>query len=100
LIDHLAIAIKDLDEGVRWYCDYLGFKLVDAVRRLVNYLDEFGPAVQHIALRVPDLSAALAAFPLRIRSMDTPIIEGNGIRRAFLTRAPGSGGFPDIEETR
>ena len=121
LLDHLAIAVPDLEEGIRWYCDNLGFSLLDrrttygdqtsmssAVVKLGSaiivliqghepesqvsrFLTEFGPGVQHIALCVPNIEAAMAHFPGGTMSAATPIIEGDGIRQIFLERTEGSG---------
>ncbi len=88
-IDHVAIAVKDVEEGIRWYCENLGFQLLErrvtkgehtsmrsavvksgaAVVVLIQgdspdsqvsrFIENFGPGVQHLAFAVDDLDAAL-----------------------------------------
>jgi methylmalonyl-CoA/ethylmalonyl-CoA epimerase len=119
-IDHIAIAVDDMNHAISWYCNNLGFDLQD--RRLTSansvsmssavlrsgaativlvqghqpecsinkFIDKFGPGVQHIAFEVSDLFGALKLFPEGTRPEDTDVIEGDGIRQVFLKRTKGS----------
>jgi methylmalonyl-CoA epimerase len=121
VIDHIAIAVEDLEEGVRWYRDCLGFKeverrsttgertgMISAVvvsgptcvvliqgttpeSQVSRFIEQFGPGVQHIAFAVDDMDRALAGLAQGGATRDIPVIEGNGIRQVFLRRDPGSG---------
>jgi methylmalonyl-CoA/ethylmalonyl-CoA epimerase len=120
-IDHVAIAVQDLDVAIRWYSRGLGLSLVErrttkgertsmtsavlkAGRTIIvliqgvepdsqvcRFIEHFGPGVQHLALAVRDLDAALAALQAEGGGSETPIIADDGIRQAFLRRDPGSG---------
>lgn len=129
-IDHIAIAVKDLAEGIEWYTKNLGFELVDqrvtrgefsgmesAVLKLGNavlvliqgtdpksqvsrFIDHFGPGVQHIALSVHDLDEAMQRLESGSGAADTPMIVDAGIRQVFLRRDPGSGVRVELIERR
>jgi methylmalonyl-CoA/ethylmalonyl-CoA epimerase len=120
VLDHVAIAVVDLEESVRWYRDGLGFEVVE--RRLTEgkktamvsavmkrgsaiivlmqgtspdsqvsrFIDRFGPGVQHIALSVDDLDGAVERLKHNGGVVDVGIIEGPGIRQVFLRREPCS----------
>src|SRR5271165_1500136 len=113
-IDHVAIAVTDLDEAVRWYCENLGF--VEVERRLTQgnttammsavmksgaavvvllqgtspdsqvskFVEKFGPGVQHLAFSVTNLDSALERLQQRGAAADIDIVEGVGIRQVFL----------------
>jgi catechol 2,3-dioxygenase-like lactoylglutathione lyase family enzyme len=120
-IDHIAIAVSDLPEAVRWYTSALGFKLLEkrttrgertgmisAVlvsggvvvvlvqgtepeSQVSRFVDAFGAGVQHVAFRVRNLTTAVGRLRQANAAVDTPLIEDEGIRQAFLRRDPGSG---------
>jgi methylmalonyl-CoA/ethylmalonyl-CoA epimerase len=120
-LDHIAVAVEDLEEGIRWYRDNLGFaeierrttrgehtEMISAVMvkgsvcivliqgttpasQVSRFIEEFGPGVQHIALAVDDIDAALENMKTAGGTADIPVIEGEGIRQVFLRRDPGSG---------
>jgi methylmalonyl-CoA/ethylmalonyl-CoA epimerase len=120
-IDHVAVAVADLEEAIRWYTKTLGFRCVErretrgertgmisavmvagaAVIVLIQgmepesqvcrFMQRFGSGVQHLALQVRDFDRALAAIREAGAALDTSIIEGIGLRQAFLRRDPGSG---------
>ncbi|HEY5304808.1 MAG TPA: methylmalonyl-CoA epimerase [Acidimicrobiales bacterium] len=88
-IDHVAIAVRDLDAAIAWYADTLGAKVVhrevvasdgvsealirvgDGFVQLLTptrqdstvaaFLDRRGEGLHHVAYRVADCAAALAA---------------------------------------
>ncbi|MDY6946337.1 MAG: VOC family protein [Pseudomonadota bacterium] len=129
-VDHIAVAVENIDEAVRWYVGKLGFKIVE--RRLTRgehtamlsavltagravlvllqgtsresqvsrFIEEFGPGVQHIALAVTDLDEALRSVTAVGGAADTPMIEDIGIRQIFLRRDPGSGVRVELIERR
>jgi len=88
-MDHVGIAVKNLDEAIHVYRDLLGFKLVgvhvlaerkikialistggetqielvqplDAESTVAKFLETRGEGIHHFAIRVKDIEAALA----------------------------------------
>lgn len=127
-VDHVAIAVEDLETAVSWY-ESLGFTAVE--RRLTEgehtsmisevmkagrvvivllqgtsprsqisrFIEHFGAGIQHLALEVSDLDAALA----RVRDaggVAEALSQDEGIRQAFLRREPGSGVRVELIERR
>jgi methylmalonyl-CoA/ethylmalonyl-CoA epimerase len=120
-IDHIAIAVENIEDSVRFYRDILGFEDVDrrttrgartsmvsAVMRqgastfvlvqgnepdcqVTRFVREFGQGVQHVALRVRSLGTALEAMRRLGINPATDVIEGRGINQVFLERH-GPGG--------
>jgi methylmalonyl-CoA epimerase len=129
-IDHVAIAVADLEEAIRWYRDGLGFQLVErrtthgettsmvsavmssggAIIVLVQgceessqvsrFIQNFRAGVQHLAVSVPDLDAALKQLAKVGGTADVDIIEGAGVRQVFLRRDEGSGVRIELIERR
>ena len=129
-LDHIAIAVTDLDATIRWYTAALGFRLVErretrGERTAMNsavlqagaatvvliqgttpdsqvskFIAKFGAGVQHVAFGVRDLKEAMRVA-LRIGAVaDTEIIEGEGIRQIFLRRDAESGVRVELIERR
>lgn len=120
-VDHLAIAVNDLEAAVAFYRDRLGFR--EAERRTTQgvktgmesavmeggplkivllrgtspesqvsrYVAEYGPGVQHVAFRVTGIADVVADLTERGLAFDTEIIRGAGLTQAFSTRDPISG---------
>jgi methylmalonyl-CoA/ethylmalonyl-CoA epimerase len=129
-IDHVAIAVENLRESIRWYVECLGFTLLEervtsgartsmlsAVlsgggativlvqgtspdSQVSRFIEHYGPGVQHLALRVSDMSKAVARIASSGGALDTTLIEGDGLRQAFLRRDRGSGVRVEITERR
>lgn len=120
-IDHVALAVEDIDASITWYTKALGFSLLDrsdisgdhssmvyAVLKcgsstivlvqgtspesqVSKFIETFGTGMHHIALAVSDLDAALARVSNAGGHTDTPIIADEGIRQTFLHRDPVTG---------
>jgi methylmalonyl-CoA/ethylmalonyl-CoA epimerase len=120
-VDHIAIAVADLEESIDWYTRKLGFRLIErrmtrgertgmisavvvaggAVVVLVQGLEPdsqvskfvsiFGAGVQHVALSVENLEQAMKQVTAAGGVADTPVIQDEGIRQVFLRRDAGSG---------
>ena len=120
-IDHVAIAVRDLDAAITYYGDVLGFELQE--RRQISgrisgmdsavmeaggvkfvlvqgdssesnvsrYIEAYGPGVQHVAIEVPDPQAALDDLRARGADLLTGIIQGPGLDQIFTKREPNSG---------
>jgi methylmalonyl-CoA epimerase len=120
-IDHVAIAVRDLDEAIAYYGGVLGFELKE--RRQISgrisgmdsavmeaggvkfvlvqgdspesnvsrYIEAYGPGVQHVAIEIPDAEEALADMQSRGVDLLTGIINGPGLDQIFTKREPNSG---------
>lgn len=120
-IDHIALAVRDLEASVTWYCGVLGFALVErretrgarsgmssAVLRcgpltfvlmqgsspesqVSAYIEHFGPGVQHVAIEVDDIESVVEALRAAGLVFDTPFIRSAGLTQIFSQRDPRSG---------
>jgi methylmalonyl-CoA/ethylmalonyl-CoA epimerase len=120
-VDHLAIAVDDLEGAVAFYRDRLGFVeverrvtegkktgMVSAVMKggdlkivllkgtseesqVSRYVQEYGPGVQHVAFMVEGIEQVVADLRDRGLLFDTGIIESPGLRQAFSKRDSISG---------
>jgi methylmalonyl-CoA/ethylmalonyl-CoA epimerase len=120
-IDHLAIAVRDLDACVAWFESKLGFKIVE--RRTTNgrktgmisavmqlgpltfvlvqgtdresqvsrFVEHYGPGVQHVAIRVEGLPNVVRRLEELGVEFATTIIENGSYRQAFTKRDRGTG---------
>jgi 4-hydroxyphenylpyruvate dioxygenase-like putative hemolysin len=120
-IDHLAIAVRDLDEAILFYSERYGFRQAD--RRVLEgtnsameyavmaagevtlvlvmgldpksnvsrYIDHYGPGVQHVAIQVHGLKAVLSNLTARKADMLTDIIRAPGLLQTFTRRDQNSG---------
>jgi methylmalonyl-CoA epimerase len=120
-IDHVAIAVRDLEQAIAYYGDVLGFELKE--RRQISgrisgmdsavmeaggvkfvlvqgdspesnvsrYIEAYGPGVQHVAIEVPDAPEAFADLQARGVELLTGIINGPGLDQIFTKREPNSG---------
>lgn len=129
-VDHLAVAVVDIEESIRWFSQGLGFRMVErrithgettgmesavmiagnAIVVLVQgispdsqvsrFIEHFGSGVQHVAFSVKDIDEASARIRAAGGDLDVEITEEAGIRQAFLRRDPGSGVRVELIERR
>jgi len=115
-LDHVAIAVVDLDASVALYRDVMGFAVLDqretrgahtgmrsAVVRLgettlvlvqgtepqsqvSRFVEACGPGVQHIAIRVHDLPLAAETLKAAGFRFEMPMIVGRSTRQIFSVR--------------
>jgi methylmalonyl-CoA/ethylmalonyl-CoA epimerase len=120
-IDHVAIAVRDLEESIKLYTDVLGFELQERRRtegkltamisavlkagpitvvllegtspesQVSRFIEHFGPGVQHLAIGVQNLPEMAEELKAAGMGFDTTIIESPGLRQIFSTRDMGSG---------
>lgn len=120
-VDHLAVAVDDLEAAVAFYRDQLGFTemerrvtegkktgMVSAVMKagelkvvllkgtseesqVSRYVQEYGPGVQHVAFAVEGIEHVVADLKERGLPFDTGVIESPGLKQAFSKRDPVSG---------
>ena len=128
VIDHIAIAVVDLEQSILFYRDVLGLELVERRQtegkttgmlsavfsagnftivllqgtseesQVSRYVQEYGPGVQHVALAVDNLEEA--ADKLRSQGFDfaTNLINGNGLKQIFSKRDKNSGMMYELIE--
>ncbi len=120
-IDHVAIAVTDLEKSINFFTNILGFQLkerrktegtktamVSAVltagpltfvllqgtspeSQVTKFIDHYGPGVQHIAIGLRNLKQAAEKLGEAGLQFDTSVIESPGLRQIFTHRDPGSG---------
>jgi methylmalonyl-CoA/ethylmalonyl-CoA epimerase len=120
-IDHIAIAVKNLEASIAFYENVLGFELherrrtegkvtgmISAVMKagpvtvvllegtspesqVSKYVEYYGPGVQHIAFGVEELPTLTGELKAAGFEFDTDIIASPGLRQIFSSRDPGSG---------
>ena len=120
-IDHVAIAVQDLEESIQHYTEVLGFELKERRRtegkvtamisavlkagpvtvvllqgttpesQVSRFIEHFGPGVQHLALGVQNLPEMTEELTAAGMEFDTTIINSPGLRQIFSQRDPGSG---------
>jgi chorismate mutase-like protein len=120
-IDHVAIAVRDLDAAIAHYRDVLGFELRERRRisgrvsgmdsavmeaagvkfvlvqgdspesNVSRYIEAYGPGVQHVAIEIPDAREAIEDLRARGADLLTGIIQGPGLDQIFTKREPNSG---------
>jgi methylmalonyl-CoA/ethylmalonyl-CoA epimerase len=127
-LDHIGIAVADLDAALRFYRDALGLDVEapeevasqrvrahfipagDAALELLEatapdspiakYLEKRGPGLHHITLRVDDIDAVLAQLKARgVRLIDERPREGaHGSRVAFIHPASAHGVLVELKQ--
>lgn len=120
-IDHLAIAVRDLEEAVAYYSNTLGMTLVErrstegkrtgmvsAVMdagafkivliegigqdsQVSRFIQHFGQGVQHVAFEVENIEDTAASLQKAGMSFSTCLLNGAGLKQIFSTRDPVSG---------
>ena len=120
-VDHIAIAVHDLEASIKFYTDVLGFTLrerretkgqktamISAVMvagpvtavllqgtspesQVSRFVENYGPGVQHVAIGVENLPEMAEELKKAGVEFDTNVIEGGGLRQIFTHRDPGSG---------
>ncbi|MEG1602029.1 MAG: methylmalonyl-CoA epimerase [Cloacibacillus sp.] len=113
-IDHIGVAVKSIDEALKFWEDTLGVKchgIEEVVEQKVKtaflpiddteiellegtaedspvtkYIEKNGQGIQHLAIRVPDIEAALAELKEKgVRLIDEkPRIGAGGAKIAFI----------------
>jgi methylmalonyl-CoA epimerase len=127
-IDHIAIAVTDLEEATKFYRDTLGMKVTerrvtegaksgmisvvlssgafsivllegaDQRSQVSQYIEEFGPGVQHVAFQVSEIEETSEILKKRGVDFATNIIIGNGLKQIFSRRDKASGMMIELIE--
>lgn len=120
-IDHIAIAVTNLESSIDFHKNVLGLELVElretsgkstamisAVMQLNSikfvflqgmgpdsqvskYIEHYGPGVQHIAIEVDSLIDVSEDLIERGFEFDTGVIRSQNLTQIFSRRDPGSG---------
>ena len=120
-IDHVAIAVHNLEESVKLYTEVLGFELKERRRtegkqtamisavlkageitivllegtspesQVSRFVEHFGAGVQHVAFGVRDLPEMAEELKASGMEFDTNVIQSPGLRQIFSARDKGSG---------
>jgi methylmalonyl-CoA/ethylmalonyl-CoA epimerase len=120
-IDHIAVAVKDLEPSIRLFRDVLGFRLVrrlaikgartgmhsaemelngihfvlcqgtEPESQVSQLITHYGPGVAHVALEVADVHATVNDLKSAGMAFDTSVIQGPGLTQAFSSRCSNSG---------
>ncbi|MEJ7805871.1 MAG: VOC family protein [Telluria sp.] len=120
-IDHIAIAVRDLEEALFLYQDIFGFELLlrrevqgafsgmksaelnaggfslvlvqgtDPQSQVNRYIDEYGPGVQHIGIEVDDVEKLAALLAESGVPFATDVIRGEGLIQVFTKRESNTG---------
>ncbi|WP_414444523.1 VOC family protein [Burkholderia sp. 22PA0099] len=120
-IDHIALAVRDLEDGIRLFRDVLGFELkqrrhikgartgmvsaemeMNGIRfvlcqgtepesQVSKLVEHHGVGIAHVAMEVRDVSAAVDSLKARGLGFDTNVIEGGGLTQAFSSRCANTG---------
>jgi methylmalonyl-CoA/ethylmalonyl-CoA epimerase len=120
-IDHVAIAVHDLEQSIAFFTNVLGFELrerrktegrqtamISAVLKagpltfvllqgtspdsqVSKFVEHYGAGVQHIAVGVKDLPRIADELRSAGLEFDTSVIESPGLRQIFTHRDSGSG---------
>jgi methylmalonyl-CoA/ethylmalonyl-CoA epimerase len=129
-IDHVAIAVPELEQSIAFFTDVLGFELherrktegertamISAVLKagpltfvllqgtspqsqVSKFIEHYGPGVQHIAIAVEDLPAVAEGLRSSGMEFDTTVIESAGLRQIFTHRDAGSGLMLELIERK
>jgi methylmalonyl-CoA epimerase len=120
-IDHVGIAVRDLEKALPFYSDILGLTvserrqtvgektgMVSAVltggpvtfvlvqgtspeSQVNRFIERHGAGVQHIAVRVRGLAGVMEDLQVRGLEFITRLIKSKGLHQAFAVRDPDSG---------
>jgi methylmalonyl-CoA/ethylmalonyl-CoA epimerase len=120
-IDHVAIAVQNLEESIKFYTEVLGFELKERRRtegkqtgmisavlkagsisvvllegtspesQVSRFVEHFGPGVQHVAFGVENLPEMAEELKGAGYEFDTTVIQSPGLRQIFSQRDKGSG---------
>ncbi len=120
-VDHVAIAVRDMEEAVTMYRDVLGFEVVqrrevkgastgmistelnaggfsivliqgtDPLSQVTRYVNEYGPGVQHLAVEVDNVEQLSDRLRASGVKFATDVIRGTGLIQIFTKRDPNSG---------
>jgi methylmalonyl-CoA/ethylmalonyl-CoA epimerase len=120
-IDHIAVAVEDLEGAISYYTEALGFTLTRRLQigndssgmiiaevennglkfvlvqgtvpasPISQLVTNYGPGVAHVALSVSDVESTVSRLRAQGVRFDTAVIEGPGLKQVFTSRDGNSG---------
>jgi methylmalonyl-CoA/ethylmalonyl-CoA epimerase len=120
-IDHIALAVSDIDQAINLFQNVLGFHLkrrlhvkgartgmlsaefeangiqfvicqgTEPESQVSRLVDTFGAGLAHIALEVDDVAETVDALRGKGMDFDTSVIRGPGLTQAFSSRCTNTG---------
>jgi 4-hydroxyphenylpyruvate dioxygenase-like putative hemolysin len=120
-IDHIALAVADLEQAIVLFETVMGFRLVRRRRiqgrrsgmisaemeangirfvlcqgteeesQISRLVEHFGVGIAHVALEVDDVDGTMQALRDRGLGFDTDVIHGPGLTQAFSSRCGNTG---------
>ncbi|MBL8921945.1 MAG: methylmalonyl-CoA epimerase [Myxococcaceae bacterium] len=129
-LDHVAIAVKDLDAAVKFYVEVLGFpppelevvadqrvktaifghgmgriELIcptDPASSVAKYLDKRGEGLHHVCVEVSDIEQALRSLKAQGAQLidETPKIGAGGAKIAFVHPKGAHGVLTELRQGR
>lgn len=120
-IDHIALAVADLEQAIALFETVMGFRLLRRRRiqgrdtgmasaemeangirfvlcqgtepesQVSRLVENFGVGLAHVALEVEDVDTAVQILRDRGLSFDTDVIRGPGLMQAFSSRCANTG---------
>jgi methylmalonyl-CoA/ethylmalonyl-CoA epimerase len=120
-VDHVAIAVSDIDEALALYRDVFGFEVrerreikgsytgmksveldaggfsivliqgTDPASQVSRYIQQYGPGVQHIAVAVDNVEEVSQGLAKSGAKFATDVIRGSGLIQIFTQRDSNSG---------
>ncbi|MEO7936389.1 MAG: VOC family protein [Dokdonella sp.] len=120
-IDHIALAVSDLDQAINLFQNVLGFRLkrrlhvkgaktgmlsaefeangiqfvicqgTEPESQVSRLVENFGAGLAHIALEVDDVAETVHALRGKGLDFDTSVINGPGLTQAFSSRCTNTG---------
>lgn len=129
-VDHIAIAVKDLEAAIKRYQDVYGFELIqrrevsgqysgmvsaeldaggfkivliqgtDPESQVSRYVRNYGPGVQHIAVSVDDVAGLKDSMTDSGVDFATDVIRSDGLVQIFTRREENCGMMFEFIERR
>ena len=127
-IDHIAIAVLDLNQAIQFYSNLLGFRLIERretygndsgmisavleqnnltfvllqgtneYSQISQYIKHYGPGVQHLAISVRSLNNCVDILNKTGFSFETSIIEDESLKQIFSIRDTNTGMMLELIE--
>jgi methylmalonyl-CoA/ethylmalonyl-CoA epimerase len=129
-LDHLAIAVEDLEAAISLYCEGLGLTLIerrttegqstsmisavldgagipiilvqgcDPDSQVSRFVAAKGTGVQHVAFQVDEIDSGIAKLEELGVTCAIPVVEGDGIRQVFMTADNRTGARIELIERK
>jgi 4-hydroxyphenylpyruvate dioxygenase-like putative hemolysin len=129
-IDHIAVAVPDLQAAIEWAKTRLGCQLIEEREttgahsgmksavlglggfvvvfvqgtgkdsQITQYVERHGPGIQHVALRVQHIGEAISALEANQFAFSTPRLDSKPLSQIFSVRDPATNMMIELIERR